>query len=159
MSTRIDSRRESVAVAVDAVQGWIDRRQRAMVKQLHNCGQSPAQLHVLGLLNETGPTTVSHLAGKLGTTPPSASAIVDRMVDTGLVVRERNEDDRRVVTVSLAPAGRQALQAAIGGRREMLERVLSQLDDAELSDTIRVINRLEEAITAALAHRDAGSSR
>jgi DNA-binding MarR family transcriptional regulator len=155
MSARVGARRESVAAAVEAVQGWIDRRQRAMVKQLHNCGQSPAQLHVLGLLNETGPTTVSHLAAKLGTSPPSASAIVDRMVDGGLVVRERNEEDRRVVTVSLAAAGRQALEIAIGGRREMLERVLAQLDDDELHDTIQVINRLEEAIAATLANRPA----
>ncbi len=94
---------------------------------MHACGQSPAQLHMLGLLNELGPTTVSHLATLLGTTPPSASAMVDRMVDTGLVVRERNEDDRRVVTVSLGPGGKDALEAALGGRREMLERVLSQL--------------------------------
>jgi DNA-binding MarR family transcriptional regulator len=134
---------------VDAVQAWIERRKRGVARDMHECGQSPAQLHLLGLLNELGPTTVSHLAALLGTTPPSASAMVDRMVDTGLVVRERNEDDRRVVTVSIGPAGKDALEAALGGRREMLERVLSQLDDDELRTTLRVMARLEEAISNA----------
>jgi DNA-binding MarR family transcriptional regulator len=141
--------RASVVAAVDAVQAWIDRRKRGVARDMHACAQSPAQLHMLGLLNELGPTTVSHLATLLGTTPPSASAMVDRMVDTGLVVRERNEDDRRVVTVSLGPGGKDALEAALGGRREMLERVLSQLDDEELRTTLRVMARLEEAITTA----------
>jgi DNA-binding MarR family transcriptional regulator len=141
--------RASVLAAVDAVQSWLERRKRAMARDMHECGQSPAQLHLLGLLNELGPTTVSHLAALLGTTPPSASAMVDRMVDTGQVSRERNEDDRRVVTVSLGPGGRAALEAALGGRREMLERVFSQLDDEELRTTLRVMARLEEAITSA----------
>jgi MarR family transcriptional regulator, organic hydroperoxide resistance regulator len=141
--------RASVVAAVDAVQAWLERRKRAVARDMHECGQSPGQLHLLGLLNELGPTTVSHLAALLGTSPPSASAMVDRMVDTGLVVRERNEDDRRVVTVSLSPGGKNALEAALGGRRGMLERVLSQLDDEELRTTLRVIDRLEEAITRA----------
>jgi DNA-binding MarR family transcriptional regulator len=138
-----------VVAAVDAVQAWIERRKRAVARDMHACGQSPAQLHMLGLLDELGPTTVSHIATLLGTTPPSASAMVDRMVDTGLVLRERNQDDRRVVTVSLGPAGQEALQAALGGRREMLERVLSQLDDLELKATLRVMDRLEEALSNA----------
>lgn len=147
MTTPAAPPRASVAAAVDAVQAWIERRKRAMARDIHECGQSPAQLHVLGLLNELGPTTMSHLAALLGTTPPSVSAMVDRMVDTGLVTRERNEDDRRVVTVSLGPDGQEALEVALGGRREMLERVLSQLDDEELRTTLRVIDRLEEAIS------------
>lgn len=146
MTTPAAPPRASVVAAVDAVQAWIERRKRAMARDMHECGQSPAQLHVLGLLNEMGPTTISHLAALVGITPPSVSAMVDRMVDTGLVVRERNEDDRRVVTVSLGQAGKQAIEAALGGRREMLERVLSQLDDEELRTTLRIIERLEEAI-------------
>jgi MarR family transcriptional regulator, organic hydroperoxide resistance regulator len=149
MTAHAAAPRASVVAAVDAVQAWLERRKRAVARDMHGCGQSPGQLHLLGLLNELGPTTVSHLAALLGTAPPSASAMVDRMVDTGLVVRERNEDDRRVVTVSLSPGGKDALEAALGGRREMLERVLSQLDDEELRTTLRVIDRLEEAITGA----------
>lgn len=149
MTARAAPPRASVVAAVDAVQAWIERRKRAVARDMHECGQSPGQLHVLGLLNELGPTTVSHLAALLGTTPPSASGMVDRMVDAGLVARERNEDDRRVVTVSIGPAGKDALEAALGGRREMLERVLSQLDDEELRTTLRVMARLEDAITRA----------
>ncbi|MDQ2961053.1 MAG: MarR family transcriptional regulator [Candidatus Dormibacteraeota bacterium] len=143
-----DGRPLELRDAVDAVQDWINRRQRAMVAHLHSCSQSPAQLNVLGVLRELGSATVSRLATQLGISPPSASAIVDRMVDGGLVVRTRNDEDRRMVTVALSPAGEVALRQAVGGRKEMLERVLAQLTDEERRDTIRVLRRLDEAIAA-----------
>lgn len=143
------SLRPEVAEAVDAVQQWIDRRQRAVLAHLHQCTQSPAQLHVLGILREAGPVTVSQLASRLGISAPSTSAIVDRMVDAGLVGRQRGEEDRRVVSVWLAPAGEAALEAAIGGRRGWLQRVLSQLDATELEETLRVLRRLEQAAEGA----------
>lgn len=142
-------RRGRLADAADAIQELFDRRQRSMVAHLHQCNQSPAQLHVLGTLSESGPTTVSRLATRLGISPPSTSAIVDRMVEAGLLVRERSDEDRRTVTVGLAPEGETALQAAVGGRRGMLERVLGQLDDAELADTARVARRLAAALATA----------
>ena len=138
--------RADLADAVDAIQAWIDRRQRAMLAHLHSCTQSPAQLHVLGVLRDVAPITVSQLASRLGISPPSTSAILDRMVDGGLVERTRSEEDRRIVSVSLTPAGETALTDAIGGRRGLLERVLGRLDAVELRDTIRVLGRLEEAL-------------
>lgn len=145
------SSRPEVQAAVASVQQWIDSRQRAMVAHLHSCNQSPAQLHVMGVLRELGPATLGQLASRLGISPPSASAIVDRMVDGGLVLRVRSDEDRRVVTVTLSAAGQEALQRAVGGRRDMLERVLGQLSDEELAETVRVLERLEQAIAAAYA--------
>ncbi len=135
-----------LAAAVDTVQSLIDRRQRAMLAHIHSCNQSPAQLHVLGVLHEVAPVTVSHLATRLGISPPSASAMVDRLVDGGLVERVRSEEDRRIVSVWLTPEGEEALATAIGGRRGWLERVLGKLDPTELADTVRVLRRLEQAI-------------
>ena len=56
---------------------------------------------------------------------------------------------RTATLSSIARAGRTALHRASGGRRQMLERVLGQLNDDELRDTIRVLERLEQAINAA----------
>ena len=147
MTSQVSAPSAELTEAVDSVQAWLDRRQRAMLAHLHSCGQSPAQLHVLGVLREVAaPITVSHLATRLGISPPSASAIVDRMVDGGLVTRERSEEDRRIVSVSLTAAGEARLKEAIGGRRGWLQRVLGRLDGDELRDTIRVLHRLEQAL-------------
>lgn len=138
--------RPQLRSAVEVVQGWIDRRQRAMFARLHSCGQSPAQLHVLGLLRDHGPITVTQLAARLGIAPPSASTIAERMVEAGLVHRERGLVDRRLVSLSLTPAGSEALARASGGRRDTIERVLGQLTDHELVDVVRLAGRLDEAM-------------
>jgi len=152
MTTTAGISETELASAVDTVQGWIDRRQRAMLANMRSCNQSPAQLHVLGVLHEVGPITVSQLASWLAISVPSTSAMVDRMVDTGLVERARSEEDRRIVSVWLSPAGQTALNAAMLGRRGMLERVLGQLNPKELNDTVRVLKRLEQAIEELRAH-------
>lgn len=144
--------------AVDAVQGWIDRRQRHLVAKLHNCPQSPAQLHVLGVLAETGPGTVGSLAARLGISAPSTSAVVDRMVEAGLVERTRSEEDRRVVSVAISPQGRDVIKQVIGGRREMLERVLGQLSAGELGDLVHLLGRLEEAMAAVAQAQQAATA-
>jgi DNA-binding MarR family transcriptional regulator len=146
MTAQTAARRAELASAVDTVQAWIDRRQRAMLAHLQSCTQSPAQLHVLGVLHEVAPVTVSRLASKLGISPPSASAMIDRLVDAGLVDRVRSEEDRRIVSVWLTPRGEEALATAIGGRRGWLERVLGRLEPAELADTMRVLRRLAEVM-------------
>lgn len=146
MSAQVPVAGAELGAAVDTVQGWIDQRQRAMLAHLHSCGQSPAQLHVLGVLHELAPITVSHLATRLAISPPSASAMVDRLVDAGLAERARSDEDRRTVSVSLTKDGEEALAAAIGGRRGWLERVLGRLEPGELADTMRVLRRLAEVI-------------
>ena len=63
--------------------------------------------------------------------PASATGIVDRMEQRGLVERRRDDDDRRVVRVALTATG-----ATFGGiaaeRRERLAALLDELTEAEL---------------------------
>jgi DNA-binding MarR family transcriptional regulator len=63
---------------------------------------SMAQLQVLMTLRGCGESTISHLAGKLNVSPPSASCMVDRLVEKGFLLRERSTQDRRKVVVRLS---------------------------------------------------------
>jgi len=63
---------------------------------------SMAQVQVLMTLRSCGETTISHLAEKLTVSPPSASCMVDRLVDKGFLLRERSTQDRRKVVVRLS---------------------------------------------------------
>lgn len=49
--------------------------------------------------------TIGELAGHLQVREPTVTGTVDRLEKEGLVDRRRSETDRRVVTVSLTPAG------------------------------------------------------
>ncbi len=63
---------------------------------------SMAQVQVLMTIQSCGESTISNLAERLNVSPPSASAMVDRLEDKGLLHRERSMEDRRKVVVRLS---------------------------------------------------------
>lgn len=64
---------------------------------------SMAQVETLMTVHSYGECSISNLAEALNVSPPSASCMVDRLVDKGLLHRERSEKDRRKVVVRLSP--------------------------------------------------------
>jgi DNA-binding MarR family transcriptional regulator len=63
------------------------------------------QILVLYALLETGGSTIGGLSQHLKISQGVISRTVDRLADKGMVERERDEDDRRVVQVGLSPEG------------------------------------------------------
>jgi len=64
---------------------------------------SVAQLHVFMQVRHRGQVTIKELSELLGVAPPSASAMVDRLVEKSILVRETSREDRRKVTVCVSP--------------------------------------------------------
>ncbi|MFC1516874.1 MarR family winged helix-turn-helix transcriptional regulator [Thermodesulfobacteriota bacterium] len=64
---------------------------------------SVAQLHVFMQVRHRGEVTIKELAELLGVAPPSASAMVDRLVEKRFLSREMSQEDRRKVTVRISP--------------------------------------------------------
>ena len=67
---------------------------------------SMAHFHVLAALESEGSRSVGTLARELDVSLASATGIISRMEERGLVRRGRDADDRRVVMVELTDAGR-----------------------------------------------------
>ena len=67
---------------------------------------SLVHLHVLTVLEADGSVPMRALAEALDVSQASATGIVDRMEQRGLVVRQRDDDDRRVIRVVLTDDGR-----------------------------------------------------
>ena len=63
---------------------------------------SMAQVQMVMAVQSEDGLTISHLAKKLKVAPPSASCMVDRLVEKGVLLRERSEQDRRKVVVRLS---------------------------------------------------------
>src|SRR3970040_2637370 len=78
---------------------------------------SLVHLQVLMLLDGEGPPAMHALAEALDVSQASATGIVDRMEQRGLVTRLRDEDDRRVIKVTLADSGRELLDGIAATRR------------------------------------------
>jgi MarR family 2-MHQ and catechol resistance regulon transcriptional repressor len=68
--------------------------------------------------------------------------MADRLERLGLVQRDHDPRDRRVVRLSLTPPARTLLERAFTLRRRALERALSSLDDAELATLVELTERV-----------------
>jgi 4'-phosphopantetheinyl transferase len=113
----------------------------------HLLGQSISltHLHVLTVVQTDGALPVSELARVLGVSVASATGIVSRMEERGLVRRNRCASDRRVVSVELAPAGIAALDDIEGQSRDGLRRMLGTLTVGELEEVRGGVAALQRA--------------
>lgn len=106
-------------------------------------------LNVLFLLGGMGPLPMRGLAEQLDVSQASATGLVDRMEQRGLVTRERDAVDRRVVRVTLTPQGEALMAGLAAERRDTLSRLLGALsedDAAALLQGLRAMRRAREAL-------------
>ncbi len=132
-----ESRAELIKDAQLQIEALLSRRRQAFCAQPLTREVSLPQLHILMRLQVGGPTMVSELAHSLGISIPSASSIVDRMEEHGLVERARNEIDRRVVHVAVSEHGRAVAEEFHGPKQAYLQHLLDSMSDEELIHVVR----------------------
>jgi len=94
---------------------------------------SLVHVQVISLLEADGPQPMRALAEALDVSQASATGIVDRMEQRGLVERQRDDEDRRIVRVILTDEGRKLLAGVADARRDHMVDMLDELTDEELA--------------------------
>ena len=82
------------------------------------------QYRTLVILATRGPQRIVDLAGGLDVNASTASRMVDRLVRKKLVRRQRDEADRRAMTVGLTDKGSGLVSEATTHRRAEIQRIL-----------------------------------
>ncbi len=124
-------------------------RQMHLMRHWPGGRMSLVHLNVLVVLTEAGPLPMNRLAELLDVSQASATGIVDRMEQRGLVTRERDDGDRRIVRVVLSPQGRDLIAGAAAERRDKLARLVDSLasdDAAALLQGLRAMHRARETL-------------
>jgi DNA-binding MarR family transcriptional regulator len=116
---------------------------------------SLSQYRVLGLL-ASGHERAGDLAARLAVTKPTLTALVDGLVERGLVAREALAGDRRAVRVAITDAGRAAAEEAGRSFRAVLDDVLAHCDDP--AAVLAALDELRRALDARWAARVAGAA-
>ena len=75
---------------------------------------SPAQCHVLHLIEPGRPLPMRRLAETLSCDASNVTGLIDRLESRGLVQRHASAQDRRVKALQLTPAGRQVRSKLLG---------------------------------------------
>lgn len=98
---------------------------------------SLVHLNVMTVLDTDGAVPMGRLADALDVSQASATGIVDRMEQRGLIVRQGDPEDRRVTRVALTDEGRAVINGLAAERRDRLSKLLDELTDDELSGFLR----------------------
>jgi DNA-binding MarR family transcriptional regulator len=149
MNTPEESARELLEV-VPAVM----REIRTQMRTRGSPDLTVPQFRTLAFVNRNKGSSLSEVADHIGLTPPSASMLVDGLIQRGMMTREEHPNDRRRVRLTVTGAGEAILETSTHGTMTYLAKKLSSVsaDDREVivkaMETLRSIFTNSETIGA-----------
>jgi DNA-binding MarR family transcriptional regulator len=94
-------------------------------------GLSLTALSTLSTVERTGPRRLTDLALSEGVTQPSMSALVNQLEQLGLLERQSDAQDGRVVRVAITAAGREHLSTLRRGASSVFDVLIDNLTSPE----------------------------
>jgi MarR family transcriptional regulator, organic hydroperoxide resistance regulator len=104
---------------------------------------SPAQCHVLHLIEPGRPIPMGQLAETLACDASNVTGLVDRLESRGLIHRQPSAADRRVKVLDLTPTGAR-LRTLLVERMTSPPAALKRLSFREQRMLVRILTRLVE---------------
>ena len=105
-----------------------------------------SQFGVLEALYHLGSMCQNELAGKILKSSGNMTMVIDNLEKRNLVVRQRNPDDRRMVTVSLTKVGVELIEQILPGHVAAITEemnFLSPEEQVELGELCRKLGKAE----------------
>ncbi len=160
-----DSSFKNVAITSLRREDWDNILQRVMSsyndisksinpKGLLRINLTSAQIKLLTCFSGRDAFTMTELSSNLNVTMPTMTAMVDRLVKSKMIERERVDIDRRVVKVNLTDTGRKMLKKLIRIRREKMEKILMNLNEEEMENYLNSIEMVARLLAKARKKRD-----
>ena len=119
---------------------------RAYDLRLAAVGLNLSEACVLAFVGTDGPATQTRVADRIGMGRAAAGAVVDALERRSLIVRRRDETDRRVWVVALGPDGAACvdrIRAIDAGLRAELRAGISKAERTQLAgDLVRLQGNL-----------------
>ena len=89
------------------------------------CGVTLSQCHALIEVERKGELTLNQLADSLNLDKSTMSRNVDNLVNTGYMIRESAQDDRRTVVIRLSECGRSLVSGINTGMDDYYQTLLA----------------------------------
>jgi MarR family transcriptional regulator, 2-MHQ and catechol-resistance regulon repressor len=117
---------------------------KKLESDLGKIGLTPPQFYVLATIGYAGSLPFGEIGAKMMVTVSNLTGIVDRLEEKKLVLRKRDETDRRVVHVTLTEKGTKLYKSTIPLFEKSISEIFSSLDltnQKKLSALLRNLNR------------------
>lgn len=113
-----------------------------------------SQKRILILLRETDGMTQKALTARLGVQPGSASEVLNKLEQAGLILRTPSETDHRTTDIRLTPDGEALAKEASAKRAERHEQMFAVLSEEEKDTLIALLERVNAHWDQVYRHSD-----
>ena len=135
----------------DRLACFMRQHRRTMHRYFCSIGMFNGHPHMLFHLRRQPGITQKELAGRMEISPASVTTSVRRMEAAGLVRREGDEKDGRVIHLYLTPEGEAMDTACAHGRDFMMDTLYRGLSDEELGTLYALLGKMTENLQTAAA--------
>jgi DNA-binding MarR family transcriptional regulator len=112
---------------------------------------NPPDMQTLLFVGEHTTCIATDVAEHLRVAPTTASSIIDRLVRRGLLLRERTEENRRVVQLRLTKEGQKVQSQVLNYQLANCRAMLSALKVSEQEVFVRLISTIADTVSRAKA--------
>jgi len=113
-----------------------------------NRGLTMTQLRLMYLLYQRDEQTISELAEEMHVRKPTITGLTDRLIKHGLIRRQDDPADRRVVRIALMKEGRRVLGEIEVASKAYLDRIFGSLGDANVKEFVRLMEDFSKSAEA-----------
>jgi DNA-binding MarR family transcriptional regulator len=107
-----------------------------------HCSSSFMDIAILHAAMEKDNPSMKDVADMLRIASPSATVIIDRLVENGELVRIEDKEDRRVVRIGITEAGKKILKTGMKDSITGMDKLLAVLDEKECSVLDKLITKI-----------------
>ncbi|MBT2759630.1 MarR family transcriptional regulator [Mesobacillus foraminis] len=126
----------------------VTKKAEALIKeQIGNDGDLTNDQHyTLRYMHRAGSCTSSELAEVFEVKKSAITAIINRMWEKGLIQRTRDENDRRVVYLTLTDKGKELYLKTEERITRLVESFITSFDQEEIEQFIKTYEKLNEIL-------------
>lgn len=136
---------DNVIISLRKIIQAIDMNSKKLIKRV---GLTGPQLVLLQEIARSGEVTAGEIARAVSLSQATVTGILERLEKRGLLVRQRNERDRRRIMVSITEAGRQILETEPPLMQEAFVEKFSSLQEWEQTMILSALQRLVSIMDA-----------
>ncbi|HYK09003.1 MAG TPA: MarR family transcriptional regulator [Candidatus Eisenbacteria bacterium] len=107
---------------------------------------SMVQLQTLFYLKKNNPSPMRKIAEYVQVELPSATNLIDTLVSLDLVMRNADNQDKRVVNVSLTPKAQNLLDKVKKERTENMNVMLMPLSNTDKKQFLEILQKLNQSV-------------
>ncbi|WP_066291171.1 MarR family winged helix-turn-helix transcriptional regulator [Bacillus sp. FJAT-29937] len=124
----------------------VQRKAECLVKEQIGSDLTNDQHYTLRYIRKVGSCTSSELAEKFYVQKSAITAIISRLWEKGLIQRTRDENDRRVVYLTLTDKGNELFTQTEERVYNLVESFITQFDQAEITQFMKTYEKLNQIL-------------